>query len=98
MRDDDQAEQKSNDARQRNPNPGRFLLHIERQDKPHDPRNNQREPEHERKHRRGKERILEGDKAGDDVENAKQKPEQKFAPGLDLEGIDNLCNACDQPS
>ena len=41
-----------------------------------------------------RQRVLEGEKSGDDVKGAKQQPEQKLT-GLDLERVDHLGDAGD---
>src|SRR5208283_6137952 len=52
--------------------------------------------EYERQPHRGQQRIVERDKAGDDIEDAKGEPEQEPAPSLDLERADDFENAGDQ--
>jgi len=89
-RQDQTAEHERDQAGQQNPHPRRFLLYAEGQDYAHDSRGNQRHTQDERQYRCGQKRILEGDESGDNVENAKQNPEQELSPTLDLKGAYNF--------
>src|SRR5258708_2478035 len=94
-RQDQEAEQQGDDAGYSYPDPGRFALHAERQNNPHNAGSDQRCAEHEREQHRGEQRIFERHEACDDVEHAEQSPEQELAPALDLEGVDDLGDAGD---
>jgi len=83
-------------AGQDDPDPTRSPLHAKGQHDTHNTGGDQRDPEQKGQQCRGEERILEGEKAGDDVERTEQQPEQKPAPCLDLKGVKHLGGAGDQ--
>jgi hypothetical protein len=93
MNENYQAKQKRNDARDCNPDPGHFLFHAERQNNPHYTRGDEREPEQQSQHCRGKEGIFECEKTGDDIKDTEQYPKEKFTPILDLKRADDFSDA-----
>src|ERR1700722_2209389 len=95
MGQNEQAEQQRDRTGQQYPDPGRFLLHAEGQNDPHDAGGHQRCAENEREQCGGEQGIFERHESGDDVERPEQDPEQEFAPALDLEGAKHFDDAGD---
>src|SRR6202161_514830 len=75
MGQNEQAEQQRDHTGQHYPDPGRFLLHAEGQNDPHDAGGHQRCAENEREQCGGEQGILERHESGDDVERPEQDPE-----------------------
>ena len=74
MGENHEAKQKGDRAGECHPQPWGPLLHAEPEDNSHNSRGDQGESQQKSQKRCGKQRILKRDEAGDDVENAEQKP------------------------
>jgi 8-oxo-dGTP pyrophosphatase MutT (NUDIX family) len=96
-RDDDDAEEDADQAGKHHPAPWRALPHARGEEDADEPADDQGEAQQQGQDGRRRERILQADDAGEDIECTEQQPQDAMAPVLGIErGDDLLSGAAEQ--